>query len=392
MCDPVLHPQPAAESFVPPQCRRSAPINHSTRCSAPDTQPCGSAARVSLSALLLSRCHGDASPVAPTSRRGRASPFLPDLTKALWQLHKGTQTRWEHQLPLRPVLLPAEMCPGLSRPVPCSSFEAQFSKTMELACLWAEQDAATVPCPLGDLPCWVAAPSPGFSSRSTPSSSREVGPGPAAGAEQGCHEITDFPVISLLCFRLARANFPVSIRAANLTPAARSRRRYARIERHTRAVPSDLVRPQAPQPLCCLGVLPAGGESSLAAQQQLSGTVRGSGRAGKRSQAPTQAFHPRFLPKAPRALPPPRVPAQRCGHLCHFLLPSATSEAARADLGQVCGKARRLAKRGCGAAGIGGRRRRAPSSSGGGSCQRGDVTNPARRARPRDCARHGSSF
>lgn len=75
----------------------------------------------------------------------------------------------------------------------------------------------------------------------TPSLSREVGPGPAAGAEQGCHEITDFPVISLLCFRLARANFPVSIRAANLTLPARSHRRYARIKRHTRAAPSDFV-------------------------------------------------------------------------------------------------------------------------------------------------------
>lgn len=67
MCDPALRPQPTAESFVLPQCRRSAPINHFTRCSAPDTQPCGSAARVSLSALLLSRCHANASPVTPTS-------------------------------------------------------------------------------------------------------------------------------------------------------------------------------------------------------------------------------------------------------------------------------------------------------------------------------------
>lgn len=35
VCDPALRPQPAAESFVLPQCRRSAPINHFTRCSAP---------------------------------------------------------------------------------------------------------------------------------------------------------------------------------------------------------------------------------------------------------------------------------------------------------------------------------------------------------------------
>lgn len=67
VCDPVLRPQPAAESFVLPQCRRSAPVNRFTHCSAPDMQPCGSAARVSLSALLLSQCHGDASPVTPTS-------------------------------------------------------------------------------------------------------------------------------------------------------------------------------------------------------------------------------------------------------------------------------------------------------------------------------------
>lgn len=215
--------------------------------------------------------------------------------------------RSERQLPLRPVLLPAEMCPGLSRLVVCSILRPSFQKRWSwLAC---GQSWMPPPSPARSgtsLAGWLL-PRQASAAAAPPSLSREVWPGPAAGAEQGWHEITDFPVISLLCFRLARANFPVSIRAANLTPAARSRRRYACIERHTRVAPSDFVRPQAPQPLCCLGVLPARGESSPAAQQQLSSTVRGSGRAGKCSQAPTQAFHPRFLPKAPRALPPPHV-------------------------------------------------------------------------------------
>lgn len=34
---------------------------------------------------------------------------------------------------------------------------------------------------------------------------------PAGTEQQGSHEITNFPVISLLCFRLTWANFPVSI-------------------------------------------------------------------------------------------------------------------------------------------------------------------------------------
>lgn len=92
----------------------------------------------------------------------------------------------------------------------------------------------------------------------------------AAGAEQqGSRAITDFPVISLLCFRLTRANFPVSIRAANLTPPAQSHRKihmHQETYGQFQQISTNCKHP-SPSAQCCCNTLSAQGGSTHAAER-----------------------------------------------------------------------------------------------------------------------------
>jgi len=74
---------------------------------------------------------------------------------------------------------------------------------------------------------------------------------PAGAEQQGSREITDFPVISLVCFRLAQANFPVSTQAANLAPPAQSHRKiHMHQERHTGSSSRFRLTTSTQAPLC----------------------------------------------------------------------------------------------------------------------------------------------